>query len=257
MAKSKQQEVRNSQPQLTISNKLKLRIDDLYVFEPLTSTQQRFFELYKKNKQIIMLHGIAGTGKTFIALYRALEEVMDRSTTYEKVVIVRSAVPSREIGHLPGNLEEKTEIYTQPYSEICNRLFGRHDAYTRLEEQNVIKFLTTSFIRGTTLDDAVIIVDEVQNMTDMEIHTIMTRVGSRSKIIFCGDFRQTDLQKKSECSGLHKFLNILKLMKDATVLEFGVNDIVRSELVKEYILARMHYEDNEDANSRHNLKRAA
>lgn len=242
MAKQKQIQLQ-AEPQLTLANnKLKIRLDQLKVIEPLTENQRRFFEYYDKSK-VMLLHGVAGTGKTFIALYHALEEVLDKSNPYEKVVIVRSAVPSRDIGHLPGDEKEKTEVYTEPYIEICHDLFGRHDAYQRLNEQGAIQFLVTSFVRGITLDNSIIIVDECQNMTDMELNSIFTRIGERSKIIFCGDFRQTDLYKKTDMSGLKKFMVIADSMPSVKVFEFGVNDIVRSQIVKEYIIARMNYEE--------------
>lgn len=242
MAKQKQFQLQ-SEPQLTLANnKLKIRLDQLKVIEPLTENQRRFFDYYNKSK-VMLLHGVAGTGKTFIALYHALEEVLDKSNPYEKVVIVRSAVPSRDIGHLPGDEKEKTEVYTQPYIEICHDLFGRHDAFQRLTEQGAVHFLITSFVRGITLDNAIIIVDECQNMTDMELNSIFTRIGERSKIIFCGDFRQTDLYKKTDMSGLKKFMVIADMMPSFKTFEFGVDDIVRSQIVKEYILARMNYEE--------------
>ena len=143
---------------------------------------------------------------------------------------------------MPGDEKEKTEVYTEPYIGICEDLFGRSDAYQRLTEQGAVKFLITSFVRGITLDDSIIVVDECQNMTDMELNSIMTRVGERSKIIFCGDFRQTDLYRKTDMSGLKKFMAIADLMPSFKVFEFGVDDIVRSKLVKEYILARLDYE---------------
>jgi phosphate starvation-inducible protein PhoH len=229
-------------PQLTIANnKLKLRLDDMKTIQPLTENQKGFFDAYDES-QIMLLHGIAGTGKTYIALYHALEEVLDKSSNFNKVVIVRSAVPSRDIGHLPGDEKEKTEVYTEPYIEICADLFERSDAYQRLSEQKAVQFLITSFVRGITLSNSIIIVDECQNMTDMELNSIMTRVGDRSKILFCGDFRQTDLYKKHDMSGLKKFMVIADMMPNFKTFEFGVDDIVRSAIVKEYILARLKYE---------------
>jgi phosphate starvation-inducible protein PhoH len=127
--------------------------------------------------------------------------------------------------------------------EICHNLFHRSDAYQRLQEQGAIQFLTTSFLRGVTLDDTIVLVDECQNLNDCEINTIMTRVGTNSKIIFCGDFRQTDLNKKHDMSGLKKFMSIAKMMPSFKHIEFSVNDIVRSEIVKQYILARLQYEE--------------
>lgn len=237
----------SNQPQLVVSNKLKLRLDDMKVIKPLTETQKGFFEAYD-NSKIMLLHGIAGTGKTYIALYHALEEVLEKNNPFNKVVIVRSAVPSRDIGHLPGDEKEKTEVYTQPYIEICRDLFERSDAYQRLLEQKAVQFMITSFIRGITLEDSVIIVDECQNMTDMELNSIITRVGQRSKIIFCGDFRQTDLYKKTDMSGLKKFMAIADMMPSFKTFEFGISDIVRSSLVKEYIIARLKYETQYETN---------
>ena len=229
-------------PQLTIANnKLKLRLDDMKTIQPLTENQKGFFDAYDES-QIMLLHGIAGTGKTYIALYHALEEVLDKSSNFNQVVIVRSAVPSRDIGHLPGDEKEKTEVYTEPYIEICADLFERPDAYQRLSEQKAVQFLITSFVRGITLSNSIIIVDECQNMTDMELNSIMTRVGYMSKILFCGDFRQTDLYKKHDMSGLKKFMVIADMMPNFKTFEFGVDDIVRSAIVKEYILARLKYE---------------
>lgn len=226
------------------NHSLKIRIDDLKTFDPLTENQRKFFEAYKRQDYFISLHGVAGTGKTFIALYKAIEEVLDKSNPFEKIIIVRSAVPSREVGHLPGDLDEKTQIYRQPYQQICSTLFGRPDAYQRLEEQHHIEFISTSFIRGMSFDDAIIIVDEMQNLTFEEIDTVMTRVGYRSKIIWCGDYRQTDLnKKKNDMSGILKFFDIAQHMSAFTRIEFTPEDIVRSSLVKEYILAKMRYED--------------
>lgn len=243
MARKQAQPLQENQPQLTLtSNKLKIRIDDLKTIQPLTENQKKFFELYK-HSQAMLLHGVAGTGKSYIAIYRALEEVLDKGSSYRKVVIVRSAVPSREIGHLPGDEKEKTEVYQQPYVEICSDLFNRHDAFQRLQEQHAVNFMITSFVRGITLDHSVIIVDECQNMTDMELNSIITRVGERSKIIFCGDFRQSDLYKKTDVSGLRKFMVIADMMPSFRTIEFEVDDIVRSDLVKEYIIARMQYEE--------------
>ena len=226
------------------SNQLKIRIDDLKTFEPLTENQKLFFEAYKRQDYFVALHGVAGTGKTFCALYKAIEEVLDKSNPFKKIIIVRSAVQSREIGHLPGDVNEKMEIYQQPYRQICETLFGRKDAWDRLEEQGHITFISTSFIRGMSFDDAIIIVDEMQNMNFEEIDTVMTRVGYRSKIIWCGDYRQTDLNKRrNDVSGILKFFDIADEMRAFTRIEFTADDIVRSSLVKDYILAKIKYDD--------------
>jgi len=222
---------------------LRIKLDHLSTFQPLTNNQKLFFDSYSRGDYFIALHGVAGTGKTFIALYKALEEVLDKSNPFNKIILVRSSVQSRDMGHLPGDAEDKMEIFRQPYIQICHTLFGRKDAYTRLEEQGHIEFISTSFIRGMSFDDAIIIVDEMQNMNFDEIDTVMTRVGYRSKIIWCGDYRQTDLKKSSDKSGLLKFFDIAYHMSSFTKIEFTANDIVRSSLVKDYILAKLKYED--------------
>ena len=223
---------------------IKLRLNDLDVIEPITNNQKLFFEQYNE-ASAFLLHGAAGTGKTFIALYKALEEVLEKTNPYEKVIICRSAVPSREIGHLPGDQEEKTEVYMRPYIDMCEELFPeKQNSFGRLMDAKNVQWMITSFVRGITLDNSIIIVDECQNMNDMEINSIMTRVGRNSKVIFCGDFRQSDLYKsRNDMSGLQKFMVIAEMMRSFRIIEFQTEDIVRSDIVKEYIIARMKYEE--------------
>lgn len=226
-------------------NSLRLRLDDLITISPKTAKQKEFFDAYKAGDYFMCLHGVAGTGKSYIALYKAIEEVMDKSNPYQKVVIVRSSVQSRDMGFLPGDASEKMETFIQPYRQITTDLFRRKDAWDRLVEQGYIEFISTSFIRGTTFTNAVLLVDEFQNMNFEELDTIITRVGHTSKIVFCGDVRQTDLRKKDDKTGLPKFLSIADRMKEFSRFEFTVDDIVRSSLVKNYIIAKTRYEDEQ------------
>lgn len=228
------------------SNSLKLKLDHMKTFQPLTENQRKFFEAYKIGNYFISLLGVAGSGKSFIALYKALEEVMDNGNPFHKVIIVRSAVQSREMGHMPGDINEKMALYEQPYIQITHQLFDRKDAYQRLKEQDKIEFVSTSFIRGMSFDNSIIIVDEMQNCSFEELSTIITRTGHQSKIIFCGDYRQTDLKKSNDKSGLKKFHEISKKVKDYVEVEFTVDDIVRSSLVKNFIVAQLEYEDENE-----------
>ena len=207
----------------------------LHPIHPITKAQAKVFESF--NKSHLLLHGIAGTGKTFVSLYLALTEVLENKG-FKKIAIVRSCVPTREIGFMPGTLEEKLSVYEQPYREIVNCLTQRADGYDLLKDAGVIEFMSTSFIRGLTLDNTIILVDEIQNMTFGELDSVITRVGDYSKIIFCGDYRQTDLQSTRDKSGLKDFMKILNTVADVDYIEFLVDDIVRSGFVKKYIIAK-------------------
>ena len=212
--------------------------------EPLTDNQKRLFESYQNNKQIVS-YGAAGTGKTFITLFNALKEVLDENSVYEKIYIVRSLVATREIGFLPGDYEDKSDIYQVPYKHMVKYMFQMpSDAdfemlYGNLKAQETIKFWSTSFLRGTTLDNAIVIVDEFQNLNFHELDSIITRVGENSRILFCGDARQSDLTKTNDRNGIVDFLNILRKMSSFDIIEFGIDDIVRSGLVKEYLTAKI------------------
>jgi predicted ribonuclease YlaK len=222
----------------SINNHLKIRIDDLKTFDPLTPNQKLFFDAYKRQDYFIGLFGSPGVGKTFLALLKSLEEVLDKSNSFDKIVVVRSAVQVRDQGFVPGDLEEKMQIYEQPYVEICNTLFGRKDAWQRLKEQGHARFISTTAIRGISIDDAIIIVDECQSMTWHELSSVITRTGHRSKIIFVGDLKQNDLVKsRNDVSGLQDFLKVAETMSEFTRINFTSQDIVRSSLVKSFILA--------------------
>ena len=212
--------------------------------EPITDNQKKLFDSYAEGKHLVA-YGTAGTGKTFISLYNALADVLDETTPYERIYLVRSLVSTREIGFLPGDHEDKADIYQIPYKNMVKYMFQMPtDAdfemlYGNLKAQETIKFWSTSFIRGTTLDNAIVIVDEFQNLNFHELDSIITRIGENSRIIFCGDASQSDLVKTNDRNGIHDFLNILRKMPSFDIIEFGIDDIVRSGLVKEYIISKL------------------
>jgi len=211
---------------------------------PLTDNQKILFDSYNQQKNVVA-YGVAGTGKTFITLYNALKDVLDETTPYERVYIVRSLVSTREIGFLPGDHEDKADIYQIPYKNMVKYMFEMATEadfemlYGNLKAQETIRFWSTSFLRGTTLDNAIVIVDEFQNLNFHELDSIITRVGENSRILFCGDARQSDLTKTNDRNGIVDFLNILRKMSSFDIIEFGIDDIVRSGLVKEYLTAKI------------------
>ena len=211
---------------------------------PITENQKTLFNSYNEGKHLVA-YGAAGTGKTFVTLYNAIKDVLDETTPYEKIYIVRSLVATREIGFLPGDYEDKSDIYQVPYKHMVKYMFQMSsDAdfemlYGNLKSQDSINFWSTSFLRGTTLDNAIVIVDEFQNLNFHELDSIMTRVGQDSKIMFCGDATQSDLVKTNDRNGIVDFMNILRKMPSFDIIEFGIDDIVRSGLVKEYIVAKL------------------
>ena len=227
-----------------IKRKKPINTNYLIDIEPITDNQKRVFESYKEGKHIVA-YGTAGTGKTFITLYNALKDVLSENTPYERIYLVRSLVSTREIGFLPGDHEDKADIYQIPYKNMVKYMFQMpSDAdfemlYGNLKAQESIKFWSTSFIRGTTLDNAIVIVDEFQNLNFHELDSIITRVGENSKIMFCGDASQTDLTKTNDKNGIVDFMSVLRKMPSFDIIEFGVEDIVRSGLVKEYIVAKL------------------
>jgi phosphate starvation-inducible PhoH-like protein len=210
--------------------------DFLIDIEPLTDNQKVLFDAYEKG-QNLFAYGAAGTGKTFITMYLALRDVLDSTTPYEKLYIVRSLVATREIGFLPGDHEDKSSLYQIPYKNMVKYMFEM--LYGNLKTQETISFWSTSFIRGTTFDNSILLIDECQNLNFHELDSIITRVGENCKIMFCGDATQSDLIKTNERNGIIDFTKILMAMPEFDCIEFGVEDIVRSGLVKSYIVNKL------------------
>ena len=212
--------------------------------KPITDNHKIVFDSWKKDKHQFM-YGSAGTGKTFVSLYLGLRDVLDLKTPYDKVILVRSLIPTREIGFLPGDEEDKAALYQVPYQNMVRWMFKMpneqsfNNLYDKLKSQGSLFFLSTSFLRGLTFDNSVIIVDECQNLNFHELDTIITRVGQDSRIVFCGDFGQTDLQKTSEKNGIYNFLHILQEMEEFNCIEFGIGDIVRSGFIRNYIINKI------------------
>jgi len=215
-----------------------IRIDDLITIDPITDRQKHAFDAWRDGDNMALV-GTAGTGKTFLAMYLALEEVMDKSSPYESVKIIRSVVPTRDVGYLPGTIEEKLNAYTGPYRAITSELFdGDPGAYDKLVHNKYISFESTSYIRGVTFDNSIVIVDEMQNLNFHELDSVMTRIGHCSKIIFCGDYYQSDFRSENDKRGINTFLQIVEQLKHFSVISFNWEDIVRSGLVRDYIMTK-------------------
>ena len=226
-----------------MANKKDITFSQLTTIKPVTDSQKNVFESWKKDKNQF-LFGCAGTGKTFISLYLALKQVLNPETPFDRVIVVRSLIPTREIGFLPGDEEDKAALYQVPYSNMMQFMFEQPNEqafsmlYERLKQQGSFYFLSTSFLRGLTFDNSIIIVDECQNLNFHELDTIITRVGQNSKIFFCGDFGQSDLTKLNEKNGLMDFLQILQNMDEFDCTEFNIGDIVRSGFVRNYLIQK-------------------
>lgn len=221
----------------TVNNSMTVKLDDLLQFDPLTLNQERSYNAWDEGDNLV-LTGTAGTGKTFIALYLALEDMLDKDTEFEKIIVIRSIVPTRDMGFLPGTKEEKEDVFLSPYKAICCELFGDKASYNKMVSANQIQFESTSFIRGTTFDNSIIIVDEMQNLNFHELDSVITRVGKHSKIIFSGDYKQSDFKYDDDKQGIVKFLQIVEQLKNFTIINFGWEDIVRSDFVRDYIMTK-------------------
>ena len=218
-------------------SKATARIEDLYSYEPQTDNQKRAYDAWDDGDNLV-LAGSAGTGKTFVAMYLALESVLERETSYNKVIIVRSVVPTRDMCYLPGTVEEKKEVFETPYKAICFELFNDSATYNKMVSSHQLEFITTSFIRGLTIDNAVIIVDEMQNLNFHELDSVITRVGNNCRIIFSGDYHQSDFKDEAERNGVQRFLRIVEQLKNFSVVTFGWQDIVRSDFLRDYIMTK-------------------
>ena len=219
--------------------------DHLIDIKPLTPSQEKVFDAWQNNKHLF-LFGAAGTGKSFVTMYLALKDILNEATPYKKLYIVRSLVPTREIGFLPGDHEDKANLYQIPYKNMVRFMFEMPDdpsfemLYGNLKAQDTVSFWSTSFIRGTTIDNAIVLVDESENLNFHELDSIITRLGVNSKIVFAGDAAQTDLQKAHEKTGIMDFKKIIDDMDEFESIEFGIDDIVRSGLVKSYLISKLN-----------------
>tara|TARA_R110002020_G_scaffold206041_3_gene411078 strand:+ start:6433 stop:7188 length:756 start_codon:yes stop_codon:yes gene_type:complete len=218
-------------------NPSKFSMIDVTRHYDLTDTQNGVIDAYDDEYNLV-LHGVAGTGKTFLSIYLSLQDITGGHELYNKLYIVRSVVPTRDMGFLPGNWKQKAQVYEEPYKQIATELFNRGDAYEVLKNKNLVEFLTTSFIRGTTFNNCILLVDEINNMSFHELDSLITRVGKNCRIVLCGDYRQSDLTLVQEKKGLQQFLEVLNSVKKFKRFEFGINDIVRSDIVKDYIISK-------------------
>ena len=221
----------------TASAEAKSQHFSLKKIKPLTENQERTFEAYESGNHLV-LSGSAGSGKSFLAMYLGLKDLLEDSSHYNRIIIIRSAVPSRDLGFVPGTLEEKAKIYQEPYQNIVNELIGRGDAWHFLMNKEIIEFQTTSFLRGLTFRDCIIIFDEFQSATFHESCTVLTRIGENCRFILCGDYNQNDLVKGKEKTGYSEIVDILSEISNVSIVQFGIQDIVRSGFVKEFLTVK-------------------
>jgi len=233
-----QRQLSKTETRPEVSEKLNFSLKNI---DPLTVNQERSYEAWENQQNLLMI-GTAGTGKSFLSAYLGMRSIFEEKDQ-NKLVIVRSVVPTRDMGFLPGSNKEKSKVYEAPYYSIFAELFGRGDAYEYMKNKNMVEFMTTSFVRGITINNSIILVDEFQNMTPGELHSVFTRIGKNCRVIFAGDIKQNDLNGKREESGFKDFFKVIDRMKDFDTIEFTRDDIVRSSLVKQYIIAREDLED--------------
>lgn len=217
-----------------------VRYEDIKELKPLTDTQYDFFEAWEDDQATgYVLYGSAGVGKTFLAAYHAILDVLDpNKPEYQKLIIIRSAVSGRDIGHLPGSVEEKLEAFEAPYHSVFASLTGKKDAYEKLKDMGKIEFISSSHMRGETYENCIVVVDEIQNFSWTELSTCVTRIGKNAKIIFCGDGKQDDLHyKKNDISGFGDFINVTRSIPEFRNFKFTSADVVRSAFVKSWIIA--------------------
>lgn len=227
----------SSKKQTKRLNSMKFKLDDLPEIEPATAHQEEAFKYWEDGCNIV-LSGSAGTGKTFLALYLGLEEVLDKDTPYDQLIIVRSAVATREQGFQPGTKEDKEDVFTLPYRSLCAELFGVSDAWHKLKTTGVVGFETTSYIRGATWNNSIVVIDEMQNFNFHELDSVITRIGRDCRLVAAGDYYQSDFEKERERNGVLTFMNIVEHMKDFEIVQFGWEDIVRSGFVRDYIMTK-------------------
>jgi phosphate starvation-inducible PhoH-like protein len=197
--------------------------------QPKNMAQQIYLEAIERSDVVFGI-GSAGTGKTYVAASYAAEKLYYRETS--KIIVTRPNVEaSRSLGFLPGELEEKYAPYLEPFEGVFIRAFGK-SLYELFKKRGQIDPRPLGFMRGATFDDAIVLVDECQNMTEKEFKLLLTRIGHNSKVIFSGDSRQVDIPD----SGLMSTIQRLQYIPSIEVVEFYPSDIVRSDLCKQIIL---------------------
>ena len=220
-------------------------------FEPKTDNQKLFYnKISDFNNQLILCHGIAGTGKTYVSIYKALQDVLRRGLPYNKLIIINPTVDvgnEDKLGYLPGELQQKIQQYNESTFTILNKIIGKARANKMIQDGKV-EIGVLNFLRGTNLEDCYVILDEAQNVSPMQIKTLMTRISENCKMIIQGDMSQCDKYKANgitayEKSGFYDVWFRLKGVEGVEHHAFTREDCIRHPLVKRILKT---YEDEHE-----------
>jgi phosphate starvation-inducible PhoH-like protein len=213
--------------------------------EKFLSESQKIYYQTLCNNQITICSGPAGVGKSYIMMKAAIDLLIDPTTPYEKIIIVRPAVEAEEkLGSLPGNVEEKLDPYIFPSYYLMNKIIGK-EAREKLKEIDVIEVFALAYMRGMNIDNSILIFEEAQNSTPNQMKLLLTRIGFNSKFFISGDLEQTDRYKDKKQTGLWDAITKFTGVDDVGTFTFKDTDVVRNPIITK-ILKKYETGENRD-----------